>query len=192
VSHQQALILGELVTRHLPTGTGQREARLFDLARELKAQQPDCSEEQLRQTFALWWPLARGIVATKDETTSWTAFQRAWANCRYPHGARWQQAVRLAQSRRAPSLPADLAGVERLNRLAALCVALQQVNEGPFALPCRKAAEFLGTSKNSAARDIEVLVAAGVLTCTRTEFIKAQQAREYIMGPALQQEIDHA
>jgi hypothetical protein len=192
VSHKQALMLGELVARHLPSGTGQRERCLFDLARELKAQQAEASEDVLRQTFDLWWPLARGIVATKDEQTSWVGFLRAWANCRFPHGARWQAAVRLAQSRPAPRLPAALAGVERLNRLAALCVALQQVNEGPFALPCRKAAEFLGTSKNSAARDIEVLVAAGVLTCTRTEFIKAQQAREYIMGPALQQEIDHA
>ncbi|HBH50765.1 MAG TPA: hypothetical protein DDY91_02620 [Planctomycetaceae bacterium] len=192
VSHQQALILGELVTRHLPTGTGQREARLFDLARELKAQQPDCSEEQLRQTFALWWPLAWGIVATKDETTSWTAFQRAWANCRFPHGARWQQAVRLAEGRPAPRLPAALAGVERLKALAGLCAALQEVNDGPFALGCRRAAEFLGTSKNTAARDIEVLVAAGVLVCTKTEFIKAQQAREYVMKLAIQQEIDHA
>jgi len=187
-SHKQPLMPGELVAKHLPSGTGQRERCLFDLARELKARQPDCSEDVLRQTFDLWWPMARGIVATKDETTSWTAFQRAWANCRFPHGARWQQAVQLAASRPAPQLPATLAGVERLNRLAALCVGLQEVNHGPFALGCRKAAEFLGTSRNTAARDIEVLLVAGVLTCTRPQFIKAQQAREYIMGPAIQQQ----
>jgi hypothetical protein len=193
VSHQQSLMLGELVAKHLPTGTGQREARLFGLARELKARQPDCSEEQLREVFELWWPMARGIVLTKDEQTSWVGFLRAWANCRFPHAARWEQAVQLAQSRPAPSLPADLAGVERLNRLAALCAVLQEVNEGPFALGCRRAAEYLGVSRNTAGRDIEVLVAAGVLTCTKTEFIKGKQAREYIMRSAIQQEIeDHA
>jgi hypothetical protein len=193
VSHQAPLMLEELVAKHLPTGTGQREHCLWELARALKAQQADVSEDVLRQTFDLWWPLARGIVATKNEAASWTAFRRAWGNCRYPHGARWQQAVRLAEGRPAPSLPADLAGVKRLNKLAGLCVALQEVNEGPFALGCRKAAEFLGTSRNTAARDIEVLVAAGVLVCTKTEFIKMKEAREYCLGPAIQQEIeDHA
>jgi len=193
VSHQQPLMLGELVAKHTPTGTGQREHCLFSMATALKAQHPDASEDLLRQTFDLWWPMARPIVATKDEQTSWVGFLRAWANCRFPNGARWQQAVQLAESRPAPSLPADLAGVERLNKLAALCAALHEVNEGPFALPCRKAAEYLGTSRNTAARDIEVLVGVGVLVCTRPEFIKGKQAREYIMRSAIQQEIeDHA
>jgi hypothetical protein len=166
---------------------------LWELARELKRQRPEASEDLLRQTFDLWWPLARGIVATKCEKTSWAAFRRAWTNCRFPHGARWKQAVQLAESRPAPRLPADLAAVERLNKLMGLCAALQEVNHGPFALGCRKAAEYLGVSRNTAGRDIEVLVAAGALTCTRPEFIKGQQAREFIMNPAIQQEIpDHA
>jgi hypothetical protein len=193
VSHQPPLMLGELVAKHLPTGTGQREHCLWELARALKAQRPEASEDLLREVFAIWWPMARPIVSTKSEAASWAAFRRAWANCRFPHAARWKQAVRLAESRPAPRLPADLAAVERLNKLMGLCAALQEVNGGPFHLGVRKAGEFMNVSRNTAARDIEVLVGAGALTCTRPEFVKAKEAREYCLGPALQQEIpDHA
>jgi hypothetical protein len=165
-----------------------RERCLFNLARAWKARSPEASREELGEVFALWWAQAKHVVATKDEKTSLAAFLRAWGNVRVPAGARWEPAVALADSRPAPHLPPDLARHESLRRLAALCAALSDLSNGaPFFLGCRKAAEYCGASRPTAARDIAEFLSRGILVCTKRDFIKAREAREYRFIP--QQEV---
>lgn len=184
VSHGEVVPLAEVVARHLPTGPGMRERCLFNLARAWKARSAEASREELGEVFAVWWSQARHVVATKDERISLAAFLRAWGNVRIPAGARWETAVALADSRPAPYLPPDLARHKSLLRLASLCAALSDLSSGaPFFLGCRKAAEYCFTSRPTAARDIAEFVLRGILVCTKRDFRKAKQAREYRYVP---------
>jgi hypothetical protein len=160
-----------------------REKCLFQLARSLKSRSPEASPEELAEVFSVWWSRARHVVATKDEKVSLAAFLRAWRNVRVPAGARWETAVALADSRPAPCLPSDLARHESLRRLASLCAALADVHGGVFFLGCRAAAGYCGTSRPTAARDIDELVRRGILVCVKRDFVKARMAREYRFVP---------
>ena len=185
---EQPHTLAEVVAWHMPTGPGQRERCLFNLARAWKARSPEASRDELGGVFAVWWSRARHVVATKDEKVSLAAFLRAWGNVRVPAGARWETAVALADSRPAPYLPPDLARHKSLLRLASLCAALSDLSSGaPFFLGCRKAAEYCFTSRPTAARDIAEFLSRGILVCTKRDFIKAREAREYRFIP--QQEV---
>jgi hypothetical protein len=130
-----------------PTGPGQRNARLFDFARQLKSHSDlaDQTAEQLQLIVRKWWRRASPVVRTQDFAETFSDFRRAWAEIRWPAGTgSFQAALQRAQA--GPEL--DEAKQFRkpfMRRLVALCRELQRENgDQPFFLACRDAAAAVG------------------------------------------------
>src|SRR5262249_6565198 len=69
----------------LAAGPGQRNRKVFDLARRLKAMAGlDTSPAMLRGIVKEWHRRALPVIRTKDFVETWTDFQTAWLNVRTP------------------------------------------------------------------------------------------------------------
>ena len=73
----------------LPTGPGQRNRRLFDLARRLKSVAPRTSVPALEEIVRDWHGRALAAIGTKDWLTTWLEFRVAWARVKRPIGRHW-------------------------------------------------------------------------------------------------------
>jgi hypothetical protein len=62
----------------MPTGIGQRDGKLWELAQLTKV----FPKADLNAVFSAWWSTARHIVGTKDEMLSWQAFLYAYVHCK--------------------------------------------------------------------------------------------------------------
>jgi hypothetical protein len=145
----------------LPTETGQRNRRLFDLARALKAIMPDASEEERHVIVRRWYGRALPIIGTKDWSESWMDFRIAWGKVRVPTiGPRWSEIVALASSLPAPK------GFDRVDgQLVNLFVAAQRLH-GPgkaWRMSYQMAANALGVPKDTAWRHLKLLTRDGVV-----------------------------
>jgi len=156
----------------LPTGPGQRNRLLFQLARRLKSILPDASEEELRNVVWEWHTRALPRITTKDFSVSWEDFRLAWLNVKAPTGAAWSEIVGMVQ----------LPDAQPIDRLIALCRALQR-HHGPdkaWPLSCRKAAEVIGVPFQRAARLLKLLQLQGFIELAKTAGPKgSRRAAEY-------------
>jgi hypothetical protein len=145
----------------LPTAQGQRNRKLFDLARILKGLIPAATPEKLREIVQHWFALALPVIGTKDWSTTWSDFVHAWKQIRFPAGRCFQAAVAAAEN----DIPAVAYRYDgNLRRLVSLCWHLQAQQLGrPFPLSCRKAGKFLGVSHVQAWRDLRTLEFDGIL-----------------------------
>jgi hypothetical protein len=112
----QQLVLSAIAAT-LPTGPGQRNRRLFDLARRLKAIDGLDDLEILEAVVRQWHQQALPFIRTRHFSTSWDDFETAWLNVKTPFGVGIAQAFELA--RRQPLPP--IRGSPYLGILAALC-----------------------------------------------------------------------
>jgi hypothetical protein len=149
------------IAETLPTGPGQRNRRLFDLARRLKAIAPDTTPESLEGIVRDWHARALPIIRTKDWPTSWLEFREAWANVKRPAGATMADILAAA----AAVTPAIADSIERLK---ALCRALQEHHGScrPWPLSCRLAGSTVGISHDTAARILRLLRKEGFIELT--------------------------
>jgi hypothetical protein len=169
------------IARTLPTGPGQRNGKIFELARALKSLVPDADRADLREIIQHWHRLATPAIRTKGFTTTWSDFTNAWANIRVPKGA-----VLSAIITRAASSPPPRAAVAydlpAMRQLIAICAALQSYH-GPgraWPLSCRVAGEAVEVGHDTAARWLKLLVADGVLELVRRAGPKGSRlASEY-------------
>jgi hypothetical protein len=71
----------------MPSGVGQRNKAVFQLARLLKGTMPDASREQLKVAVRKWHTQFVDRLGTKDFDVTWVDFITAWANVEHPHGS---------------------------------------------------------------------------------------------------------
>ena len=168
-------LVARAIRRTQPTGSGQRNACLFELARHLKQILPDAETEQLEGIVRRWFSVAQASVQTKDFLVSWDDFCRSWATIRIPKGA----TLRLAAERADDSLLPDwLTGNAR--RLAAICRELQRMHgEQPFFLDCRNAGLLIGVHYRTAHRRLRQLCDRGVLQQVSSGSWENRRANEY-------------
>jgi hypothetical protein len=144
------------IARTLPTGPGQRNRRLFDLARELKRFMAKARRDDLRTIVRDWYRRALPNISTKAFSDSWCDFVVAWRKVKCPAGASLHAALVAADQQQAPSCLADYDG--DLRRLGALCWQLQlRWGKRPFPLGCREAGNLLGISPMKAWRLLQTL-----------------------------------
>jgi hypothetical protein len=142
----------------LPTGPGQRNRRLFDLARRLKAIMPGASPSELEPIVRQWHTAALPVIRTKDWIESWVDFQTAWAAVKRPFGATMAEIVEAAKTQTP-------AGADAIAKLTALCRTLQE-HHGPgraWPLSCRTAARIIGVGHDTAARILKLLCREGTI-----------------------------
>jgi hypothetical protein len=164
----------EAVEASLPAGPGQRNAKVFELARRLKGlpHLADAGAADLEPVVRVWHRRALPVIRTQDWRPTWEDFRTAWANVAFPAGV--GPARRLMEHAAAGSPPPEAIMFDDLavRRLIAVCHALQQAAErcggDHFFLSCRTAAAVCGFgTPMTACRWLNRLVDRGVLELVR-------------------------
>jgi hypothetical protein len=170
-----SLHVSDAIERTLPSRPGQRNRRLFDLARRLKAIMPSASPSELEPIVRQWHTTALPVIRTKDWIESWVDFRTAWAAVKRPAGVSMAEIVEAAKMQ----TPED---ADAVAKLTALCRTLQE-HHGPgkaWPLSCRRAGQEIGVSHDTAARIIKLLCREGTIVLVRPAGPKcSRRAAEY-------------
>jgi hypothetical protein len=156
--------LEQVINRAQPSGPGQRNRCLFELARSLKAVAGlDTSLGSLHAIVAEWHQRALPHIRTKDFRVSWGDFRVAWDKVKYPAGASFEVAVT-----RAKTIAVPVSGLidedAEYHFVVALFADLQrQWGDKPVPFSCRKLAETLGCGKDKACRILQTLKKDGIV-----------------------------
>jgi len=149
-----------------PAAHGQRNARVFDLCRALKAIPvvADRPWQELIPIVREWFRRASPRVRTRDVEATVADFAHGWPRVEVPKEVNWMEKI-VTRAKEAPE-PACVAGLgmPRLSLLGRICVELQRaVGDRPFHLSCRKAGELLGIPHHQANRFLGLLVDIGLI-----------------------------
>ncbi len=151
----------------LPTGPGQRNRRLFHLARKLKAipELANADFPELRPIVAEWHRQALPAIATKDCLETWADFVIAWPRVMFAGDDVVEAAFARACAIAPPLKAVELYGTGPIVLLCSLCRELQRIaGEGQFFLDCRTAGQLVGVDHSTAWRWLsKVLCADGIL-----------------------------
>jgi hypothetical protein len=173
--HVSAFGTEDAISATLPTGPGQRNRRIFALARRLKAIMPTATTDELEPIVRQWHVSALPIIRTKDWLESWIDFRTAWARVRKPVGETMTEIVAIAKAR----VPV---GADIITKLVAVCQSLQE-HHGPgqpWPLSCRMAAGLIGVGHSKAARLLKMLVIEGTIELVAPGGVKGSKiAAEY-------------
>ena len=173
--HEFSIEIENSIRATLPTGPGQRNRQVFELARAIKAVTPTTDNDELRIIVETWHRLALPIIRTKDFAETWTDFRIAWINAKTPPGGTWASIMANAK---AMPLPGGFDAEDGL--LVNLCAELSHRRQ-PFPLSFRKAAEVLGITHQKAGRLLKMLVFEGVIELATPAGTKgSRRAAEYI------------
>jgi hypothetical protein len=161
----------------LPDSPGQRNCKVFDLARRLRGIAGlNTSPALLRAIVTEWYRLALPFIRTKDFAETWSDFQTAWLAVKTPYGTTVQAAYEAA--RRAPQGCID--DNADLGVLAAMCRNLSAAAGGrSFYLACRTVEKLFGVSRMTAWRWLNTLQFYGVIEPVKKGTLKDPQATEW-------------
>jgi hypothetical protein len=152
----------EAIRRTQPSAFGQRNRRLFDLARLLRGipALALAGASDLNYVVDRWHSIALPYIRTKPFKVSMDSFTHAWNSVRFPPGC--SMALVLARARASPVI--GMLGPFGVGVLAAVCRGLQHDSgPEPFYLACRKAGDLLEVSHMTANRWLRQLTSAGVI-----------------------------
>lgn len=143
----------------IPTGKGQRNLCLFQLARHCKGKMPDASLDDLRKVVMQWHKQAIAVIGTEDFAVSWTDFVRGHEKVVHPAGAVLADLLQGVESDPVPCDVRHLGYAQREQHLLKICFRLA-VHHGaePFFLPCRIAGQLLGIDHTVAAKILKSFV----------------------------------
>ncbi len=160
--------LFHVIESTLPKGPGERNRKVFELARRLRAIPSLASADlaALRGIVEEWYRRALPFIRTKDFLETWADFVHAWERVKYPAG---EGAIEVAFDRAAAVKPSAKAiqlygDSPSMVLLASLCRELQAlVGDAYFFLDVRTAGRLLKIPHLTAWRWLRVLVADGIL-----------------------------
>jgi hypothetical protein len=160
---------------------GERNRRLFDLARWLRAvpelaqKGPEAAEAHVRQ----WWQVALRVIGTKDWDTSWKDFVIAWGRVRRPYGATIA-GVRDAAHDAVPQVEGEPREERDILRLQRVCEELQRRHgDRPFPLSCRMAGKLIGVGHDWANQLLNRLRTSGDLQLVTEHDRLRKRGREW-------------
>lgn len=159
------LSVGDAIERTKPLGEGERNRRLFEFARHVKALQPNASKDELRQIAQQWHEAALPVIGTKDFLTTWFDFSNAIESVRYPVGTSLKQIIGdIDMSEPIPERLVALGYSTKSVQLFRICQRLQeQAGEEPFFLSSRQAADLIQMDYSDAAKLLRVMRADGFI-----------------------------
>lgn len=159
-------ILREAIQRTLPTTSGQRHAKIFNFARELKALPTlaDASFSDLKPIVRHWHKQALPKIRTKPFEETWYDFCEGWQKIRFPAGEEpIQMIVQKALSSDLPEIARQCES-PKVQALIAICRELQRAaGAGPFFLSARTAGRLVDVTPTQANRYLRGLCRDEVL-----------------------------
>lgn len=143
----------------IPTGKGQRNWCLFELARYCKGHMPDASMDELRHIVKRWHEKAIAVIGTEDFAVSWTDFVRGYEKVQCPSGSVLEEVLRGVEDDPLHSSVERLGYGGNAQLLSKICFRLAAHHEPePFFLPCRVAGKQLGIDHTVAAKILKSFV----------------------------------
>jgi hypothetical protein len=155
----------ELVLMTMPKRSGDRNARLLDLARGLRFNcgMADRPLRELRDVVQQWHKCALPLIETKEFTETWSDFIHAWLRALVPLGDVLTAAWTESQTFTPPPAASDYDS-EPVRRLVCFCAALARpFPDGRFFLSSHDAARFLKVHAMQVHRWLQMLIADTVL-----------------------------
>lgn len=150
----------------VPTGIGQRNGAVFELARWLKGKEPNATRERQHEVVRVWHTLHLNVIGTKEFSTSWAEFRNAWERVNQPYGA--TLAICLSTLPTAPDIAALNDYGPKAIHLAQICLALQaRAGDSPFFLSSRIAGQLIGYHFTDAATLLRCFVNEGWLVLVK-------------------------
>lgn len=176
---------GDLIS-FLPDEPGQRNRRLFDLARSLQGTNPGTAPQDHRPVVAEWHRLALPIIGTAEFSESWGDFVRGWHAVRSPYGAVLNPILeKIDMAAEIPESIAALGYGAKAWRLVQICEALQrEAGDGPFFLSARTAGELIDCHFTDASSMLAAFVADGALELVKRGAGKVASRYRYVWPAA--------
>lgn len=164
----------------LPTGPGNRNKAVFQLARQLKGIGPlsEAEAKQLKPIVKEWHQRALPFITTEAFETTLAEFYRGWSKVKFPAGVLRS----LLHEALAEPLPhcCKLYETYEVKQLVALCRKLGQFwSPGPFHLASRSAAEVISASHTTIAKWLYLLTVDDVLELVEKGSQKTRKASRY-------------
>lgn len=158
-----------VVLDYLPEQVGQRNRRLFELARYLKGTRPHATREELRAVIDYWHQQALPNIGTTDFTESWGDFQRAWDSVRMPYGSIMDRIIEeIDMTEPAPESLQKLGYGDKALLLCRICKQLQRnAGENPFFVSARQAGKLVGLHYSDASKVLYAMVGDNVLALVK-------------------------
>ncbi len=161
-----------------PTGFGQRNEDLFQLARWIKGIDSKLDQKGRHDCVAQWHKLFIDVIRTKELCESVADFEHAWRNVKNPHGETLKLAISRMDSYEAPSNVAEMGAVAvRLFKLVASVADLNKPQ--PFFLACSTAAKALDCDVSTVSRRLNDFIHMEIL-CVQ-EGHTPSKARRFVM-----------
>ena len=161
-----------------PTGFGQRNEDLFQLARWIKGIDSKLDQKGRHDCVAQWHKLFIDVIRTKELCESVADFEHAWRNVKNPHGETLKLAISRMDSYEAPANVADMGSVAvRLFKLVASVADLNKPQ--PFFLACSTAAKVLDCDVSTVSRRLNDFIHMEIL-CVQEEHTPSK-ARRFVM-----------
>jgi hypothetical protein len=150
-------IVREWPVQAIPTKVGQRNRKLFELARWLKGKEPEASLHRQRQVVQNWLNAFDPVIGSKDVGVSWADFRNSWEKVICPYGTVLRESLLVLPT--LPSVPElDKYGA-KAKYLLQICAALQAHHQKePFFLSSRIAGELIDLHFTDAAALLRAFV----------------------------------
>jgi hypothetical protein len=176
--------VGDFPPDCVPEAEGQRNGRLFELARHLKADNPEAEFAQVREVAKSWHATFVDIIGTKSLLATIDTLWQAYQKVKHPKGALMIEALQAADSLVIPPLVDRLGYSEQERALLRVCIALATHHAPePFFLSARTAGGVVKMDYSDAAKALRVMALDGLLEVVHKG--SGRTASRYRLGPAL-------
>lgn len=176
------LRIESVILETLPKREGERNNKIFELARTLKAipEFADAQANNLKEIVRQWHTQALPVIGTKPFDLTWSEFIHGWKRVKFPKGQ--EPMIQIVARARALPLPpeAEQYESEASRRLVSICRELARSStSGIFFLSVRSAGELINVSPMHASRLFEMMEADGVLAVVELGSNKTQKATRF-------------
>lgn len=149
-----------------PKAPGQRNEKLFEYARRMKARHPNATPSERREMVREWYAKALANIRTQEIAVSFEDFERAWPQIKKLYGVELESALRRKEQ--PPESVERLGYGSAATRMVEIMFRLHLHQQhchsgGPIIMGARKAGELLGIDKNDANKILKCLQRDGVL-----------------------------
>jgi hypothetical protein len=145
-----------------PSGKGQRNRAIFQLARYLKGVMHNASKDELLIQLTAWHTKVLPIIGTQDFSVTWVDFVSAWTKVKQPYGETLSAILSDLPLLPDGVVPEPCGSIGR--HLMRICLALQRhYGSEPFFLSARQCGELLGIHFTDANKFLSAFVHEGLL-----------------------------